>query len=213
VNPQAPVVHVVAAFVTAGQACAQEPQLAGSVCSFTQKPLHSEKPVLQENEHAWLVHTALALTTPVVQVLHAPPFPQAVGVVPVEQTPDAQQPLPQDVPQAPQLFESVFSSTHAPLQLVKPVLHATTHALFEQDAVALATVVVQAVPQPPQWLESLVVSAHALPHSVGVALGQPEAQAEATQTGVPASALHWVVQPPQWFASFVRLTHVPEQFV
>lgn len=212
-KPQVPVVQVVVAFVTAGQAFAQVPQLAGSVCSFTQKPLHSEKPVLQENWHAWPMHAPLAFATPVVQVLHAPPFPQAAGVVPIEQTPDAQQPLPHDVPQPPQLFESVCSSTHAPLQLEKPLLHATTHALFEQDAVALATVVVQAVPQAPQWLASLVVSAHVLPHSVGVVLGQPEAQAEATQTGVPASALHWVEQPPQWFASFVRLTHVPEQFV
>ena len=211
-----PVVHVVVAFVTAGQACAQVPQLAGSLCSLTQKPLHRAKPVSQENEHAWLVHAALALTTPVVQVLHAPPFPQAAGVVPVEQTPDAQQPLPQEVPQPPLLFESVLSSTHAPLQLVNPPLHATTLALFELDAVALASVVVQApVPQPgPQWLASLVVSAHVrAAQRGGVVLGQPEAHAEPTQTGVPASALHWVEQPPQWFASFARSTHVPEQFV
>jgi hypothetical protein len=112
-NPHAPPLHVAAALATAGHAV-QEPQWLGSVCSLTQNPLHSEKVALQANVHAWEVHVGLALATPVVQDVQAAAVPHAVGLVPGTQAPALQHPLPQDVPQPPQLFGSVCSLTQAP---------------------------------------------------------------------------------------------------
>jgi hypothetical protein len=48
-----------------------EPQLLASVCSLTQAPLQSEKPVLQEKVHVPLEHVAVAFATPVVQAVGA----------------------------------------------------------------------------------------------------------------------------------------------
>jgi hypothetical protein len=48
-------------------------------------------------------------------------------------------------PQPPQLFRSVCSLTHAPLQDVKPLLQVKPHTPFSHEAVALPTPVVHAV--------------------------------------------------------------------
>ena len=118
VKPQVPPPHVAVALATAGQAWAQEPQLAGSVSSSTQNPLQSEYELLHAKVHAPLVHVGLALTTPVVQVWHVLAVPHAPAVFPAWQVPDAQQPVPHVVAHPPQWFGSVCMLTQTPLQSV-----------------------------------------------------------------------------------------------
>lgn len=162
---------------------------------------------MQVNEHALEMHAGLALTTAVVHVWHATPLPHAGTVVPAWHDPAPQHPDPHEVPHTPQLFGSCCRSTHPPLQGEKPALHANPHELPLQDAAAFATVVVHAFPHVPQLAVLVVVSAQPLVQSVGVALGQPDTQAEPLQTGVPPVQA-WP-QVPQLAALFARSTHAP----
>jgi hypothetical protein len=65
------------------------------------------------------------------------------------------------VPQAPQLAESDFSSTHAPLQAESPLAQVAAHAPLLHTGVAP----VHGVPQAPQLPGSLVASTHVPPQS------------------------------------------------
>lgn len=81
----------------------------------------------------------------------------------------------------------------------------------EQEAVALATLVVHLLAQAPQLLTSLVSSTHDPLQFVSVP--HPEVQADIEQLGVPASALHTRPQVPQLFLSLVVSTHALPHFV
>jgi hypothetical protein len=78
-------------------------------------------------------------------------------------------------PQPPQLFLSLVKSTHAPLQRLKPLLHAIEQAPDAHAGWALDTLVVQVPPQWPQFFGSVDVSTHAPPQREGVGAGQPDA--------------------------------------
>jgi hypothetical protein len=96
-------------------------QLFGSVCSFTQVPLHITNP----EAHAVMVAS----------------YPAAASVGgAAASTDEAQIPSVQDVPaehanpQAPQLFESVSSSTQVPLHVLNPDAHVVMVASYADAA-------------------------------------------------------------------------------
>jgi hypothetical protein len=106
------------------------------------------------------------------------------------------------LPQAPQSFESVWSDTHEPLQLVRAVPHVVVQTPALQTWFAP-----QAMPQAPQFCASVAVSVQAPPHVVSP-VGQ--AHAEAVQTVPP---VHFVPHLPQLVESDVTSTHAPLQLV
>jgi hypothetical protein len=69
----------------------------------------------------------------------------------------------QAIPHPPQLFESVFVSTQAPVQFVVPAGHAVVH-IIEQTCIE-----VHIVPHPPQFCGSVFVSTQTPPQRVPVA--------------------------------------------
>jgi hypothetical protein len=71
------------------------------------------------------------------------------------------EPAPQDLPQTPQLFELVFTSTHVSLQLLRPI---GQHLLSSHTLVPAHT-----TPQPPQLFGSDDVSLHAFAQQVSPA--------------------------------------------
>ncbi len=111
-------------------------------------------------------------------------------------------------PHPPQLLLSVCSSTHAPLQRAKPVLHVKVHLLEAHADAAFA--MEHALPQWPQLDTLLVMSTHEPLQSVWLA-GQPDTQFEFEQSGV--LPLHAFPHPPQLFLSVAVLTHAPAQLV
>jgi hypothetical protein len=80
-------------------------------------------------------------------------------------------------PQPPQLFLSLVKSTQAPLQRLKPLLHASVQAPDAHAAWAFATLVVHVLPHWPQFFGSVDISTHAPPQRAGVVPGHPEAHA------------------------------------
>jgi hypothetical protein len=131
----------------------QAPQLALSVCRFTQAPLHRVNPPLQPwhmpPTHAppeqalphWpqLRASLWILTQRLLQLVSPPPQVHA----PATQVP----PPLHTVPQAPQSAKSVWRSTQAPLQLVSPVAHIVTHVDCEHTCPLAQT----AVHEPQCW--------------------------------------------------------------
>jgi hypothetical protein len=140
------------------------PQSLLSLAKLTHPPLQALNPLLQENEHALLVHVAAALAT---RVEHAwahvwqlstslvvsthPPL-HSVGAATgqpetheyeVSDPTHAGAPAPHALPQLPQLA-AVVNCTQAPLQSVYPVSQAKVHVLLTHTAWELATLVVQA---------------------------------------------------------------------
>jgi hypothetical protein len=166
---------------------------------------------LHVNEHALETQAGLALTTTVEHTAHVPPLPHALDDCPFAQLPDEQHPAPHEFPQVPQFAKSVCRLTHAPLQALKPLLQLKEQALASQAGVAFATVVVHAWPHVPQLFALLVTSTQVLPQSMGVDAGHPDAQADATQTGV--LPLHAWPHDAQLFLSAVRSTQAPLQSV
>ncbi len=65
-----------------------------------------------------------------------------------------------DVPQAPQLCESVVMSTHALLQAVNPVSHAAEQVPFWQTPLPAFASPPQVFPQDPQLFGSVFVFTH-----------------------------------------------------
>jgi hypothetical protein len=142
------------------------PQLWGSVRRFTQAPPHSVKPVSHAKPQVPPLHTGDAFATLVVQgLLHDPQFERLVitSAQPLEHIVgvcagqvamhvDPEQTGVPDGHACPQLAQSsaLFArSTHAPLHGENPLLHVKPHRPPLQEAVALATVVVQGLAQPP----------------------------------------------------------------
>jgi hypothetical protein len=138
--------------------------------------------VLHAYVHALLTHSAVALATPVVQVVphvlqslgllvgstHVDP--QRVGVAagqPETHVPPWQTGVPplHAWPQDPQLALFVCSLTQAPLQGENPLLHENPQVLFEHVTVAFATPVVQTLPQVLQSLVLVVRFTHVPPQS------------------------------------------------
>jgi hypothetical protein len=136
-----PLVHV----WPEAQVVKQAPQLLGSEVVSTQVPLQPVSPVGQESTH---VPPPQSQEQQVLPSVHAPPLAvHGVMHVALEHVwPEAQ-----IVPHAPQLLESVCSSTHTPLQEVKPL--AQTQAEFTHVSLDPQT-----VPQAPQSLALEVVS-------------------------------------------------------
>jgi hypothetical protein len=98
--------------------------------------------------------------------------------------------------QPPQCSLSVFTSTQASPQAMRPLLHSKAHAPARQTASARATIVRHCMPQAPQFCGSFMRSTQACPQSVGEAAGQPDTQPSApAHIGVPA--VHAVPQSPQ----------------
>jgi hypothetical protein len=117
-----------------------EPQLALSVCSFTQAPPHWVSPAVQLSVHLpfaqtcpgphWLLHAPQSSMS-VCSLTHAPL--QAVSPVGQLQLPPWHvAPVAQTVPHEPQLALSVCSFTQALPHWVRPVPHVDMHAPFEQ---------------------------------------------------------------------------------
>lgn len=109
-------------------------------------------------------------------------------------------PLPHGAPQRPQLFASLFVSTHAPEHSVRLPVHIESHWPFEQIAIAFATVERQ--------------GEHSLPHvATSVSLTQFPSQScvPAPHSQRPWLQLaplgHFVPQPPQFATSVFVSTH------
>ena len=97
--------HFGVAFATVGHTVVQEPQWAGSVSSFTQKPLHSENVASHANVQAPLVQVGPALRTAVAQDWYGAGHRRTrPPCSPAGKLPDAQQPVPHEVPHPPQWF-------------------------------------------------------------------------------------------------------------
>jgi hypothetical protein len=77
-------------------------------------------------------------------------------------------PPAQAVPQLPQFALSLLVSTHAPVQLVRPVAHVVAHVPPLQTCPAA-----HAFPQPPQFAGSLAGSLH-LPEQSSVPVGHAQ---------------------------------------
>jgi hypothetical protein len=105
-------------------------------------------------------------------------------------------------PHAPQLFESVFSLTHAPAQDVRPPLQFARHLPLEHTSPAG-----HAVPQVPQWVGSASGSVHTPPHAIWPC-GQP--QTPPLQDVPPAQTLP---HAPQFWESLASDTQAPPQLV
>lgn len=101
---------------------------------------------------------------------------------------------------------SVSSLTHSPLHSEYPALQANVHALPWHCAVALATLVVQALPHPPQFAPFVLVSTQVPPQSRGVDAGHTDTHVEAEHAGVPlGQATPQLAQLP---GSLVKSTHL-----
>ena len=96
--------------------------------------------------------------------------------------------MPHDVPQPPQLFGSVCSFTHTPLQTLSPVGH--THVPLRQVPPSG-----QAVPQAPQLLPSVSLLTQVLAHTVS-----PAGQTQVPLWQLPPAG-HVVPQAPQLLSS------------
>lgn len=121
-----------------------------------------------------LTHAPVQLVVPPVHVDEQLPFRQASLA-------------PHLVPQPPQLFGSVFTSTHAEPHLAKPAWHANPQPPLAHWAMPLAGTL-QELPQPPQFSGSVFTSTQLEPHLVN-AVSQVEPQLEAMQVGVPLATL------------------------
>ena len=215
-----PAPHVVAPVTCARlvQSFVHVPQCRASVDVSTQLPLQLVWPV--GHWHAPPTHTspvgqavpqALQLFESVCRFVQVPPQ----SLVPAGQPQlEPVQVLPPVhlAPHAPQLLPSLVMSTQAPLQSMKPVLQANEQALVTQAGTTLATVVVQALPQVLQLFALLDVSTHEVLHRVGVAAGQPDAQAKLLPDGAQTEAPpeHALPQPPQ-FVAVVMSTSQPSE--
>jgi hypothetical protein len=182
--------------------------------------------------HVLLLHSGVALATPVVHGCAHPPQSFTLLVV-LTHTPlhsvgvAAGQPethvefwhagVPPlhayAAPQPPQSLLSLVKSTHAPSQGWSEPVHVKPHVLSTQSAMPLTTLVVQLFAHVWQSFTSLVVSTHAPPQSVGVATGQPETHTEFWHSGVPPLQAYVDPQPPQSSLSLVKSTHAPLQRV
>jgi hypothetical protein len=80
-------------------------------------------------------------------------------------------------------------------------------------AVALATLVEQALPHVEQFCGLLVVSTQVPAQSVGVDDGHPETHIDPEHTGVPESAAQTLPHAEQLFRSLVTSTHAPPHCV
>jgi hypothetical protein len=180
-----PALHVVVPVTWArlAQSFVHVPQCRASVDVVTQLPLQLVWPV--GHWHAPPAHTSpvgqavpqtLQLFESVCRFTHVP----VQSLAPVGQTQlEPWQVLPpvHVAPHAPQLLLSLVMSVQAPLQSLNPVLQARVQAPIAQAGTALATVVVQALPHVLQLLALLDGSTHDVLQRVGVAAGQPDAQA------------------------------------
>jgi hypothetical protein len=168
----------------------QPPQLFGSFAKLAHAALHRLYPALQLNVHPPETHAGFALATFVEHVC----------------------------PHVPQLFASLFVSTHAPLQRVlAPAGHPDAHEYAPPSAPAAHRGVPpsaeQAAPQPPQ-LEAVENWTHAPPQRL--VLGkQVKVQPPSTHVGWEFATLfaHAIPQPLQLFGSLVTSTQEPEQSI
>jgi hypothetical protein len=114
------------------------------------------------------------------------------------------------LPHDPQLFGSVDSLTHAPLQLESPEGQPLTHAEFEQSGVPP----LQACPHEPQLLVLLVVSMQAPPHSVYPLLQvKPHVPLEHVAVALATVVEHLLPQEWQFCVSLCSSTQLaPQRF-
>lgn len=106
-------------------------------------------------------------------------------------------------PHAPQSLPSDWRSTHALLQLVRPVPHDPAHV----PALQTGEPPLHCVPQAPQSFGSVAVSTHAPLHEVSPA-GHPQ-DPDAHDCDAPQTFPH----APQFRSLVLKLTHEPPQFV
>jgi hypothetical protein len=239
-----PLVHASDATFAPLQARPQPPQLLGSEVGSTHELDPAQKvgvAALHAYPHVLAEQVAVALTTVVVQALpHTPQLATLLVVFvsqslpvaaqcakPALQLRMAQAPLvhvgvPLAVvhvfPHAPQLRTSEAKLKHelAPEQkLGVPALHANPHLLAEQVAVALATVVVQALPHTPQLARLVAVFvSQSVPVKAQCAKPVRQlrmAQAPPAHVGAPFAVVHVLPHPPQLRMSAAKLTHELER--
>lgn len=167
-----PAAHDAVALEPTGHACAQAPQLAGSVAVFASQPLAA----MWSQSLYPLAHAPAGM-------VHAPAV--HVGVATLAAV--------QDVPQVPQLWVSVANVAHAPAQHAPPVEQAVPHApQLALSVWVLTHVDPQHVLPMPQGLVGPQPGTHAPEeHTV------PGAQSEVTPARQP---VHICVLVLQWVA-------------
>jgi hypothetical protein len=106
-----------------------------------------------------------------------------------------------------------WKSTQAPLQRLKPLLHANVQLPSTQAGVALPTLVEHEFPHPPQLCTSDDVFTHEPLHSVGSEEEHPDTHVELEHAGVPLSGAQTWPQLEQLLRSLVVLTQTPLQSV
>jgi hypothetical protein len=200
----------------AGQTFPHAPQLAGSLCVWMQTLLQ-RVPFWHWQTPAWHVvpaaHRALQPPQFALFVARSRQSPAHCVVPPVHWQlppthvrPDA---VLQVTPQPPQLFESVWSGTHAPLQYACPAGHA--QAPFAQVEVPPHT-----LPQAPQLFLSVLRLTHPPLQIVGVAAAHvgehvPFEQSSCVEPGGRGSAAQLSPHRPQFARLDRRFTHWPLQ--
>jgi hypothetical protein len=210
--------------VPAGQACPQAPQLARSVCVFTQLAPHSVVGGGQvPGAHCPALHTCPATHTcpqasqllPSVLVLtHVPPqVVKPLLQLATPQTPVVQLAVPlagggQAWPQLPRLVTSLLRLTQAPLQSVVPCAQLPVVQTPLWQAGAWPGGAVQTVPQPPQWKGSMAVCTQAWPQAVKAG-AQAVAQEPPEQKGA-AAGQRWP-QAPQLEELLTKSAQPPAQ--
>jgi hypothetical protein len=150
-----PTVHAVPALAPEQSPLA--PQWVASVRGFTHVPPHTRRPAWQGRAHAPFVHTWPTVhAVPALAPVQSPLAPQWVGLVrgstqaPLQaRRPDWQVemhapfeqciPTSQELPQAPQLRLSIFSSTQTPPQVRNPPSHEVLRAQPASAATASRT--------------------------------------------------------------------------
>ncbi len=112
------------------------------------------------------------------------------------------------VPQPLQLFGSVCSLTHVPLQSVYPPLQAVPHVLLTHVGWEFAPPAGHALPHPLQLAGLSVVLTHVVPlQSVGAEPEQPLTHVVPLHTGTPAPALQTVPHAPQLGDTVMFVSH------
>jgi hypothetical protein len=105
-------------------------------------------------------------------------------------------PAPHAVPQAPQLFGSLWRFAQVSAHLMKPDLHTNPQLPASQVALAFAGSG-HSLLQAPQLAGSCLVSTHALSH-LSRPSPQSKSQAPPVHLGIPpGTAGHWLSHPPQ----------------
>jgi hypothetical protein len=203
--------------VPEGQTVLQAPQLLESNDSSTQLLSQAVNPALQSETQAPLTQAGTELAAEVAQ--NVPQPPQLLGslevsthwpahTVPLQvvtQVPAWQvAPAGHALLQAPQLKESVPSSTQALSQAEKPVLHCSRHCPALQMGEAFRPLG-HTMLQPPQLAMSLLVSTQKLPHTV-----PPQLDEQAPPVHTEPTAHCWL-QPPQLAPSFCVSTQALPQ--